>query len=236
MKALNCPSCGAALPAHVVSTDLASCEFCGTTFRISKTLTPEPDMGDLLLGADFSKKIIPGWETLNPEKLTFHKNSPPELRGTFDPHTNSYYLLKSSGLWDDFDAGVNIKFTGGDKEWIRGGLYTRFSSEGGYGFLVSAQASYTFGTFAKDNTGELVFHKIMAWTYHTALRPGFNEVNRLRVICNAGNFRIFLNGVMATSFKDEKFTMGKLYLVAEPSEKSKITIAFSDLQLREVPK
>jgi hypothetical protein len=45
-----------------------------------------------------------------------------------------------------------------------------------------------------------------------------------------------LNGVLATSFQDERFKMGKFYLAAEPSEKSSMEVGFSDLQVREVPK
>lgn len=193
-------------------------------------------MGDLLLGADFSSQTMPGWETLNLDKLTFRASTPAELHGKFAPQANSYYVLKSSGLFDNFDMSANIKFTEGTKEWIRAGFYTRFTPEGGYGFLVSAQASYTFGAFVKDANGELVFQSIMAWAYHTALRAGLNQANRLRVICKEDNFRVYLNGVLATSFKDSKFKMGKLYLAAEPSEKSAIGVAFSDLQLREAPK
>jgi hypothetical protein len=179
---------------------------------------------------------IPGWEVVNEDKLTFHKGSPSELRGRFAPQVNSYYALKSSGLLDNFDASVNIKFTEGDKEWIRAGFYTRFTSSGGYGFMVSAQASYMFGSFVKDEKGELVFQKMMAWAYHSALQPGLNKSNRLRVICNGDSFRVYLNGVLAGSFKDSKFAVGKLHLAVEPSAKSAIEVAFSDLQLREVPK
>lgn len=234
MKALNCPNCGAALPARSLKDDIAACEFCGTSFRIPKSLTPEPDMGDLLLGADFSQRINPGWEFVNEDKLSFHKGPPAELRGKFKPQVNSYYALKSSGFLDNFDVSATIRFLDGDKEWIRAGFFFRHTTEGGYGIMVSVQASYTFGYVAKDEKGELLFYKIMPWAYHTALRSGNNEFNRLRVICNGDNFRIYLNGVLATSFQDDKFKMGKFYLAAEPSEKSSMEVGFSDLQVREV--
>ncbi len=236
MKALNCPNCGAALPARSLKDDIAACEFCGTSFRIPKSLTPEPDMGDLLLGADFSQRINPGWELVNEDKLSFHKGPPAELRGKFKPQVNSYYALKSSGFLDNFDVSATIRFLDGDKEWIRAGFFFRHTTEGGYGIMVSVQASYTFGYVAKDEKGELLFYKIMPWAYHTALRPGNNELNRLRVICNGSTFRIYLNGVLATSFQDDKFKMGKFYLAAEPSEKSSMEVGFSDLQVREVPR
>lgn len=236
MKALNCPNCGAALPASAAQSDIVVCEFCGTSFRLPKTLTPEPDMGDLLLGADFSKKTMPGWETVNADMLTFHKGPPTELRGKFKPQFNSYYLLQSSGFLDNFDASATIRFLEGEKEWIRAGFFFRHTTEGGYGVMVSAQASYMFGYVAKDKKGELLFYKMMPWAYHTALRLGMNEFNRLRVLCNGSSFRIYLNGVLATSFQDDRFKMGKFYLAAEPSEKSSIEVGFSDLQVREAPR
>lgn len=235
MKPMNCPNCGAALPSHAARMEISTCEFCRTSFRAAKTLTPEADMGDLLLGADFRSAVMPGWEVVNPDRISFHDGSLPEMRGFFKAYTNSYYLLKSSGLWNDFDVSVNIKFTGGDKEYIRAGVFARFGSDGGYGFLVSAQGTYAFGAFEKDDKGELGYQKIMTWSYHTSLREGFDANNRLRVICNGEAFRVYLNGVAAASFSDKRFSVGKLYLAAEPGEKSDIGVAFSDLQLREVP-
>lgn len=237
MKPLNCPNCGAALSARSVSLDLATCEFCGTSFRIPKTLTPEPDMGDLLLGADFSNNHMPGWEVLNADKLKFHKNEPPEMRGIFkhDP-SKSHYALKSSGFLDDFDASVNIKFTEGTLDKIRAGFYLRFTDEGGLGFLVSAQSSYTVGIFLKSTDGILTWQRLLAWTNHTALKHGFNVYNRLRVVCNRDSFRVYLNGVLATSFKDARFSAGTLYLTVEPGDGIDGGFAFSDLQVREVPK
>ena len=238
MKALNCPNCGATIPEQTIkASDLVACQFCGTTFRVSKTLTPEPDMGDLLLGADFSNKVMPGWEVINKDLLTFHAGVPSEMRGKYKPSVNSYYVLKSSGLLDDFDAGVNIKFTDGNKDIIRAGFYLRFTPEsGGYAVLISALGSYTIGYYVKGKNGELVWEDLMAWTYHTALKSGINESNRLRVICDGGKFRFYLNGTLATSFKDERFKRGKLYLAAVPTEKSDLDITFSDLQLRDVLK
>jgi hypothetical protein len=237
MKPLNCPNCGAALSARAAKNEITTCEFCGTSFRVPKSLTPEADMGDLLLGADFSHKVMPGWEVLNEDKLTFHGGSQPELRGMFPPKKEgAYYMLRSSGLMDDFDVSVSIKFSSGTKENIRAGIYPRLSDDGGYGFLISVQASYTFGFFEKDpNGGALAWRKLLPWTYHTALREGFNESNRLRVICNKDSFRVYINGVLAGSFKDSQYSVGRVYLTVDPGEKEHGRFAFSDLQLREVP-
>ncbi|HMS01091.1 MAG TPA: hypothetical protein PKK96_03415 [Anaerolineales bacterium] len=237
MQALNCPNCGAAIPQKAIkASDLVSCEFCGTSFRVPKTFTPEPDMGDLILGADFSSKTMPGWEVINEELLTFHKGNPSELRGSYKPHTNTYYVLKSSGFLDDFDASINMKFTGGEENIIRAGFYLRFSDNGGYAVLVSVIGSYTIGYYKKDEKNELKWEDLLPWANHTALRAGMNETNRLRVLCDGRQFRVYLNGVLATSFKDDQFKRGKLYLAVVPTEKSSLDITFSDLQLREVLK
>jgi len=194
-------------------------------------------MGNLLLGADFSHKVMPGWEVLNEDKTTFHKAEPPELRGTFPPKTaGAYYMLRSSGLLDDFDVSVSIKFTSGSKEDVRAGIYPRLSNDGGYGFLISVQASYTFGFFEKDEKdGMLSWKRLLPWTSHTALREGFNESNRLRVICNHDSFRVYLNGVFAGSFRDNQFSVGRVYLSVDPGEKQHGRFTFSDLQVREAP-
>ena len=56
-----------------------------------------------------------------------------------------------------------------------------------------------------------------------------------RVVCDGERIRVYLNGVLATSFKDNRFKMGKLYVVAEPNgDNTNLGITFSDLQLREV--
>ena len=193
-------------------------------------------MGDLLLGADFNNSVLPGWEVLNRERLNFRQGNPAELHTDFEAHTHSYYVMKSSGLLDNFDVGVTLRYLSGHKEYIRAGLYTRFTSEGGYAFMISAQASYKFGLFNKDSKGELTFKDLLPWTTHTALRDGYNQPNRLRVICRGDNFRVYLNGVLAASFQDEAYRMGKVYVVVEPGEKSGMETVFSDLQVREAPR
>jgi hypothetical protein len=46
--------------------------------------------------------------------------------------------------------------------------------------------------------------------------------------------RVYLNGVLATSLKDNRCKMGKLHVVAEPNGETNLSVAYSDLQVREV--
>lgn len=236
MNALNCPNCGAALSEAAVKADFTVCDFCGTTFRMSKTLTPEPGMGDLLLGADFGNDTLPGWELFNDGDITFHKGSPSELRGFYKPRINSYYVLKSSGFLDDFDASITIKFTDGDEKLITAGFFPRFTNSGGYGVYISPLGSYNIGVFAKDASGDFKWNILMDWTDHSALRKGKDVTNRLRVIFNGERMRVYLNGVLATSLKDDQYRMGKLIVIVEPNGETNLGITFSDLQVREVAK
>ena len=234
MKALNCPNCGAFLPQHVIKSDLAVCEFCGSIFHMSKSFSPEKGMAALLLSADFGSRDLPGWELFDEEKLTFLRGDPSELRGSYGPRISAYYVLKSSGFFDDFDAGINIRFTDGDQNLIMAGLYPRFTDSGGYAVYISPMGSYVIGYFTKDEKGEWKWETILDWTNHSAIRIGMNENNHLRVVCDGERIRVYLNGVLATSFKDGRFKMGKLYVVAEPNGETNLGIAFSNLQLREV--
>lgn len=236
MKALNCPSCGASLPENAIKADFAVCEFCSTTFHISKKLVPKPGLGGLLLDADFGSKTLPGWELVNEGKLEFHKGNPSELRGIYQPRVNAYYVLKSLGSFDDFDAGINIRFTEGDQKLIMAGLYLRFTLGGGYAVYISPLGSYNIGYFMKDKNGEWKWETLMDWTDHAAIRTGMNESNHLRVVCDGERFHVYLNGVLGTSFKDGRSRMGRLYMVAEPNGETNLGIALSDLQVREVAK
>ncbi|MBV6392274.1 MAG: hypothetical protein KPEEDBHJ_01496 [Anaerolineales bacterium] len=235
MKALACPNCGAALPARALKNDLVACEYCGTTFRAPKTATPEPDMGDLILGADFTNEALPGWEIVHDGDISFHKGHPPELRGRYKPRLNSYYVLISSGFLDDFDASVSIKFTEGDEKLITAGFYPRMTNDGGYAVYISPLGSYSIGYFTtQPNSADLKWNTLVDWTSHASLRKGRDVPNRLRVIMDGEKMRVYLNGVLATSLKDNRYKMGKLRLVAEPNGETNLGVAYSDLQVREV--
>ncbi len=232
---LNCPNCGAALPRSSSRADVVTCEYCNTTFRVPKSLTPEPDMGDLLLGADFSRKPILGWQFQNEDKITLAASPAPELRVKFGASDLVHYMLQTSGVFDNLDASVTVRFLAGEVGWIRVALFLRYTpGPGGYGFFISAQGTYMFGYYEKPADSDLAWRTIMDWTSHAALRSGLEQPNRLRVVANGKRIQVYLNGVMATSFQDTRFEVGQVRLAVEPSGKSAAEVAFSDLQLREV--
>ncbi len=230
---LNCPNCGAGLPPAFNLSGVVKCDYCGTSFRVPETFTPEPDMGDLLLGADFRQKPIPGWQFQNGDEVSLLPGPPPELLACFPKSERVHYILYSSGVFDNLDASVSLRFQAGELKWIRAGLFVRYTNGvGGYGTFVSAQGTYMFGYYDKPADSEMVWRTVIDWTAHTSLRAGLDQPNRLRLLVKGDRIQIYLNGVLAASFIDSHYEVGQVRLAVEPSENSDIEAGFSDLQIR----
>jgi hypothetical protein len=235
LDALTCPNCGAALPASATPGGMITCQFCNTTFRVPTSLTPEPDMGNLILGADFSRKPILGWSFPNEDKIQLVGGTAPELRGKFPAAPTLFYALNSSGYFDNLDASVTIKFYDGRLDKIDAGLTLRYQKGlGSYAFLISPVGTYSIGYYQKATGDDMEWRPVVAWTAHAAIRAGLNQANRLRVIADGDRLRVYLNGVLATSLHDGHYNAGEVLLDAEPGNDSAIDVGFTDLQLREV--
>ncbi len=155
----------------VSGEQLITCQYCNTSFRVPKTLTPEPDLGDVLLAADFGQKPIVGWSFPNEDKVRLLANHPPELHAKLPAADTLYYVLNSTGYFDDLDAGVSFKFQSGNEKFIRAGLILRYQKGvGSYGALVSAQGTYMVGYYEKGSRDDLVWKIVLDWTSHSALR------------------------------------------------------------------
>ena len=235
LNQLNCPNCGATLPASAFNAEIVTCQYCNTTFRVSKSFTPEPDMGNLVLGADFRQDPIMGWGFPNKDKVQLINNAIPELRAKFPPQVGLYYALNSSGYFDNIDASVSIKFYDGNMDLIDAGLVLRYhKGVGSYCVLISPLGTYTLGYYQKGEADDSMDWKsIMSWTKHSALRTGLNQFNRVRMIANGDRLRVYFNGVLATSIHDNRYEEGEVLLAIESGEKSVAEVGFSDLQLRE---
>ncbi len=233
-----CPNCGAAISnADVRLMEVAQCAYCKASFRVPRSFTPEPDLGDLLLGADFGAIAdIPGWQRLSIERTRTLYGPPPALLAEMPESEMVHYVLQSSGLFDDFDASVSIRFMDGALNYIRAGLVLRYSpNQGGYVFFISPQRTYMLGFYHYVENKIAWGGELIGWTEHTALQHGLDVVNRLRVVLYGQQCRVYFNGVLATALHLDQFNLGQVRLGLEPTSHSKIAVSFSDLQLREVP-
>ena len=232
---LTCPNCGAALPPQLAKSDIVTCQYCQTTFRIPNSLTPEPDMGNLILGADFRGQPISGWTLPNPDNVRTLDGNPPELRAKFGAVNTDYYVLRSSGYFDNVDVSVSLKFYEGTLNQIDAGLVLRYRKGiGGYIFFLSPVGTYTAAYYQPGEKDVMDWKPIMDWSENNVIHKGLNETNRLRVVADGAHFKIYINGVLATSIHDDKYDEGQVILGAEGTAKSSVEVGFSDLQVREV--
>ncbi len=216
---------------------MVTCQYCNTTFRIPTSQTPEPDMGDLMLGADFSRKPVIGWAFPNEDNIRLVAGNPPELRAKFDAADTLFYALNSSGFFDDVDVSVSIRFYGGELKEIDGGLSVRYQKGvGSYAFLISPVGTYSIGFYKPGDKDDMQWTRIIGWTAHAAVHTGLNQANRVRVIASGDHLRMYINGVLATSLHDDHYAAGEVILDAEGSTKSGVEAGFTDLQVREVKK
>ncbi|MCC7119668.1 MAG: hypothetical protein IT310_14180 [Anaerolineales bacterium] len=234
MERLVCPNCGAALQASRAYVDLITCQYCNVTFHAPKATAPESDLGKLILDADFRQKPIFGWDFPNKDNVQLVNGAPPELRFKYPAKRGLWYALYSSGFFDDVDASVNIKFYADSVDEVSAGIMLRFRKDfGAYMALISPLGTYTLSYYERDAAGQLTWKYLLNWTKHTALKPGLNEVNRLRFVAKKDRLHIYLNDLLATSVRDSLHEAGEVQLVAEASDKSAVEVGFTDLQLRE---
>lgn len=231
MKEMNCANCGATLQVIDVRSAVISCQYCGTSFREADSSSPEPEMGDLILGADFRDSKLPGWVISYEDKVEFKNEADPELWATFTPAEVIFPVIRTPGIFDDFDVGVTIRFIKGSYEHISAGFELRYGDEGDYVFRISAQGTFQVGWHKEKEWGET----LVSWTKHPNLRSEMGDANRLRVVLRGNRIRVYLNGVLATSLRDDHFSAGLVRVVVSPSKKKPNTVvAFSDVQLREI--
>lgn len=235
LDALVCPNCGAALLSGATAGELVTCQYCKTSFHVPGSLTPEPEMGDLLLGADFSHEPIAGWELSNQDNVDLVAGTPPELRGHFPASDMLHYVLNSSGYFDNVDVSVSITFHAGELKEIDAGISLRYQKGvGSYAFLISPIGTYSVGYYLPGEAGDMIWKAVVPWTAHSGIRTGLNQLNRLRVAANGDRLRVYINGVLATSLHDKRYDSGEVLLDAESSKTSLIEVGYTDLQLREV--
>jgi len=228
---LNGANCGAAIDVRTVRGAVAACTYCGTSFVIPASMTPEPTLGDLILGADFRDPELPGWLVSTPDNLEFRPGSPAELWATFPASDLIHPVVRTPGPLDDFDVGLTIRFISGVYDYASAGLEVRSWDPGDYAVRISAQGTYNLGWHDKTAWGG----DLVSWSAHPALRSNWGDANRLRLVMRGDQLRVYFNGVLAASLHDSRHAAGRIRVVLAPGKAGPATVAFSDLQVRELP-
>jgi hypothetical protein len=225
---LSCANCGASIDPQLIRGDVAACSYCGAAFRVAGSQTPEPTLGNLLLGADFRDPAIPGWIISAPDQLELRPGSPAEAWISLPASDLIHAVIRTPGPYDDLDAGVTIRFISGVRDQVSAGFDVRSWDPGDYVVRISAQGTFSVGWHDKNQWGDY----LVPWATHPALRGDWGEANRLRVTLRGDQMRVYFNGVLALSLRDGRFPVGRLRLVFSPG-KGEAVAAFSELQLRQ---
>ncbi len=229
---LTCANCGAPIDPASIRGDRAVCGYCGIAFRVPVSYTPEPDLGDLLLGADFRDPAIPGWIISIPDNLEFRPGSPAEAWVNLPASDLIHAVIRTPGPFDDFDVGVNVRFISGVLDQVSAGLEVRSWDPGDYAIRISAQGTFNIGWHDKNAWGD----HLVPWSNHPALRANWGDLNRLRVVMRGDGLRVYFNGVLAAALRDDRFSMGRIRVILAPGKGGDAVVAFSDVQIRAAPR
>jgi hypothetical protein len=184
----------------------------------------------LIAAADLSSPDVPGWQVVNPDKLTFKPSDPPEVTAEF-PKADLYFpILRTFSSFDDFDLECSIRFLEGEYDRLHAGVEFRYGDGGDYVASISPQGTFRVGWHAKSDWGGT----LSPWQTHPELKTGWDAVNRLRVLTRGPRIQFYLNGFFAGSIRDTKFHSGLIRIVLAPKVKHS-RVAFSDIILRELP-
>lgn len=230
LQELTCANCGAAIDVRTVRGMLAACGNCGASFRVPTSMTPEPSMGDLLLGADFRDPEAPGWVLTKPENLEFRPGSPAEVWANYPASDLIHPIVRTPGPFDDFDVSLTMRFISGTYDYVSAGLELRSWDAGDYVVRLSAQGTFSVGWHQKADWGG----DLLAWASHPALRSNWGDANRVRVVLRGALMRLYFNGVLAATLHDTRFPSGRIRVVLSPGKMGAAVVAFANLQVRDV--
>ena len=232
IQSLACPNCGYPFPTTIVPGSIIQCAACHSTFSMPATLTPEPDLGNLLLAADMRGPEIPGWKSYSWVKAEFTQyNGIAEWRVTMAPEPNHQtdFLLCTPGILDDFDTCATFRFLSGDEKNYFAGFDLRAGEDGCYQVVIDSGGRFRIGYYEKGEWGD----NLVTWGEHPSLRSGLGQPNTLRVLLRGTQMRVYLNGVLAVSLHDTRFNAGKMRVVSSPYDQQMV-LAVSNVQIREV--
>jgi hypothetical protein len=154
--------------------------------------------------------------------------------GAFRKQEFTAWLLESYGSFDDIDAAVTIRFLEVEdvtKHCRLGFALRRTEEEGHYSVDIAPKGNYCVAGYEKQSADKN-WRVLVNFASHPALRVGVGVANRLRVVARNDHLRVYINGALASSVRDSRFTYGTVAIVLEnPGSDAKF--ALTDLELRE---
>ena len=226
----KCPSCGAP-HTHSLHEDptVLRCAYCGTVVNLFGRTPSHTAGAALLTRADFNDPNLTGWEKINAKWVEIVTGADPCLIGDLPSSNRVHFLLRSSGYFEDQDIRLKVRFLKGRLEDVRAGFCARYrDGVGGYCLLISPKQTYVLGFYSVDEAGGLVWNTLVDLPFHSALKPGLDQVNEMRMTLKGTKITIYLNGVLVTSILNDAHPFGQTHLALEPGSHAGARTAFSD--------
>lgn len=164
---------------------------------------------------EFEKDDAGSTEVVN-DQLVITVNSPNTIQ----------FAKLNDPAFSDFVLEVDL--------WQRSG-----SSESSFGVLFRMQDNQQFYRFEVTGTGLFVIERrdadgtwtrlIPEWTPTPALNKGLNVPNRLKIIAAGSDMTFYVNDILLTQVKDDRYTSGMIGLDAGTFSGGSVQVSFDNL-------
>ena len=220
----SCSECGAPTLFGVADCGLCSAPTAGDELGVARVRR-----GATILSAGPAGGGFKGWQQHSGVELKEVEGPPAELMVNLPPHDGPVSVLSTATPYDDVELAVTIRFAQAQPE-ASAGIELRKSDVGNYVARLSPDGRFSVGTYSGPEwAGYLV-----PWTSHPAIRAGLGARNRLRVSGRGNQVRVFANGVLVTSLRDDRHPNGQWGIVGV-AKAQLLEVGYSQLQLRDLP-
>ena len=137
----------------------------------------------------------------------------------------SYY----NQSFNDFGLDVSVRQTQGVQTNAAGVLFRNSPGlTSRYEFLISVAGAYTVGKYVAG-----AFTQLVPWTASNRILKGYDEWNRLRVVCLGPSIQLYINGGLVQTLTDSSISSGRVGVIGVDLETDINTFEFEDALLEE---
>jgi len=146
-----------------------------------------------------------------------------------EPNIMQFSTLTAPGF-TDFVLEVDVRQLQGDLQSSFGVLFRMQNPNQFYRFEITGNGMFMFERRNGDGTWTRF---IEDWLDSSAIKQGFNEVNRLKVMAIGPNISMFANETLLFQASDPSYTSGTIALDAGTFTQPGLQVAFDNLVVRQ---
>jgi hypothetical protein len=146
-----------------------------------------------------------------------------------EPNVMQFATLQTPGF-TDFILEVDVRQLQGDLQSSFGVLFRMQNPNQFYRFEITGNGMFMLERRNGDGTWTRFLED---WVDSSAIRQGYNEVNRLKIRAIGPNISIFANDMLLFQGSDSAYTSGTIALDAGTFTQPGLQVAFDNLEVRE---